>query len=54
MLPVFGQEVEGGQRIAIPQTQTNIEIMAPPALPSGDWRGVSRIARSAGSTERNG
>ena len=39
MLPVFGREVEGGQRVAIPQASANIEGMAPPALPSGDWRG---------------
>jgi hypothetical protein len=39
MLPVFGREVEGGQRVAIPQASANIEGMAPPAFPSGDWRG---------------
>lgn len=54
MLPVFGREVEGGQRVAIPQASANIEGMAPRRCHPAIGAGVSRIARSARSTERNG
>jgi hypothetical protein len=38
---VFGREVEGGQRVAIPQASANIEGMAPAGV------AIRRLARAS-------
>jgi hypothetical protein len=49
------QVLDGGQHVAIPQASANIEGMAPRRrCHTAIGAGVSRTARSARSTERNG